>query len=333
MNRRLKRRWCLIAALALWGGVCSAQDAPQIEAGPTYATCLTPPAAQRGSPEYPEWELASKVTGLIRVSLTFTGKDSAPSVKYLNPSVWNEDANAAFLKSVERFVANYRLPCLTEGAATMVQEFSFVPDSRKVLALGVSDAPSEEAANDCRIEYVGNKPVYPSGSQRPYGNVVLRMTFSQRDEAPRVTVVYGAGHYLLADTAKAWANNYRLRCAKPIETQVFATQTYRFMLEGGPNATLKDMGFVAFLQSADRSSLGKPKFDFNSMSCPFDVKVTLLQPHAPNRVAEVEQRYASRSEFLKWLTTVVFNYPKGYERLLVGESTTVSVPCMALDLS
>jgi hypothetical protein len=180
---------------------------------------------------------------------------------------------------------------------------------------------------------LGSKPVYPTNSQSPYGNVFLRMKFMQRDEPPIVTVVYGGGHHLLAETAKSWMEQYRLRCARPIENPVEATSTHRFSPRGGAKVTLKDMGFIPFLQSVDRKSMGTPKFDFQTMACPFEVKVQLLQPYAPNEVRELERKEPSRKDFLQWLATLVFKYPDGYERFLVGDTTTITVPCMVLDLT
>ena len=269
----------------------------------------------------------------MRVSLTFTRNDSPPRVTILNRNQWNEEAFEDFSLAVERYVAKYRLPCLAEGSAVIRQDFQFSPDAKKAVALDAADSPSEMAQSECKFEYVGGKPVYPSGSQSPYGNVYLRTKFLQRDEPPQVTVVYGGGHFLLAETAKSWAQQYRLRCSKPIEHPIETTQTYRFTPPGGVKVVLKDMGFIPFLQSVDRKSLGKPKFDFQTMACPFDAKVTLLQPHAPNVVQESDRAYTNRKDFMQWLTTLVFNYPDGYERFLVSDTMTVTVPCMVLDLS
>ena len=333
MGFELNWRGALVTATMLYTGSCLAEEGPQVTGDKSYVSCLTPAPADRGSPEYPEHQLFSKNGGVVQVALTFTGKDSPPRVKILNRNQWNEEAFDAFSRSVERFASKYRLPCLTEGTAELRQDFRFSPDARKAFALDTSDAPSEMVKSECKFEYSGSKPSYPWGSQRPYGNVYVTMKFMQRDEAPIVTVVYGGGHYLLAETTKSWMEQYRLRCAKPIENPVESTHLHRFTPEGGAKVSLKDMAFVPFLQSIDRKSLGKPKFDFQSMACPFDVKVTLLQPHAPNVVRELERTEPNRKDFLKWLTALVFRYPDGYERFLVGETMTVAVPCMALDLT
>lgn len=331
----LKTKWCATVALAalqsttLW----AAQDAPELVEDRSYMSCLTPATSERGSPEYPSRQLFSKTGGQVQVVLTFTDKDSAPKVKVLNSNQWNEDAFDDFSRSVERFVSRYRLPCLTEGKAELRQDFRFSPDDKKAYAMDAADGPSEWSKADCKYDYLGEKPVYPSSSQMPTGNVYVRLKFLQRDEPPVVTVVFGGGHYQLAEITKSWMAQYRLRCAKPLEAPVETTHIHRFTPVGGVPVTLKDMGLVPFLQSVDRKSLGTPKFDTNTMGCPFDVKVTLLQPHAPNTVRELVRSEPSRKDFLQWITTLRFKYPEGFERYLVGDTTTVTVPCMALDLT
>lgn len=333
MGCKVKWRGALVAAVVLYAGTCLADEIPQVVEGASYLSCLTPAVADRGSPEYPERQLFAKSGGVVQVALTFTSKDSAPRVRILNPNQWSENAFEDFSRSVERFVSRYRLPCWTQGTAEVRQDFRFSPDSKKAFALDVADAPSEMLKSDCKLEYLGEKPVYPHSAQSPTGNVYLRMKFMQRDEPPIVTVVYGGGHYLLAETTKSWVQQYRLRCAKPLENPVETTHTHRFTPPGGVKVVLKDMALIPFLQSTDRKSWGTPKFDTNSMACPFEVKMTLLQPHGPNVVKELERKEPSRKDFLQWLTTLVFKYPDGYERYLVGDTTTIAVPCMVLDLT
>lgn len=324
----------LLVLGAFLSGQCFAQEGPQLVGEESLQSCLTPAAAERGSPEYPPQQLFAKTGGKVRVALTFTSRDSGPSVRLINPDQWREYDQDAFLRSIERFVSKYRLPCLQGGSAEIVQTFNFSSESRSVYPLDVTDSRSAMAKSDCKIEHVGDKPAYPSSSANPIGNVVFRMKFEQRDEPPTVTMVYGGGHYLLAENAKSWASSSRLRCATPLEKSVEFTETIRYFRKDiGIPMVLKDMDFILFLKSVDRKTLGTPKFDFNAMSCPFDVKVRLIQPYAPNDVAEISQRNENRKEFLAWLKTLVFNFPRDYERFLVGQSMQIAVPCMSLDLS
>jgi hypothetical protein len=323
----------LLVLGAIFSGLCFAQEGPQLVGEDSYLSCLTPAAAERGSPEYPTQQLFAKTGGRVRVALTFMSRDSGPQVRLINPDQWREYDQDAFLRSIERFVSKYRLPCLHGGSAEMVQTFNFSPEAQAVYPLDVTDSRSAMAKSECKFEHVGDKPAYPSSSASPIGNVVFRMKFEQRDEPPTVTVVYGGGHYLLAENAKSWASASRLRCATALEKPVEFIETIRYIRKDmGIPMVLKDMDFISFLKSVDRKSLGSPAFDFNSMSCPFDVKVRLLQPYAPNEVAEVSGRNGSRKEFLAWLKTLVFNFPRDYERFLVGQSMQVAVPCMSLDL-
>lgn len=199
----------------------------------------------------------------------------------------------------------------------------------------VISADSATAMQQSQCKFTGPSGIrpFPSGNRTPAGNVVVRMKFVQSDTPPEVEVLYSARHHLLANTGVSMAQEYRMHCEKPLATPVYATQTIRLRTEGAQGAAVKDMAFVPFLQSLDRASLGKVKFDLNTMSCPFDVKVTLIEPFAENTITEAETRDPNRQEFLAWLRKLVFKYPAETERFLVGESTKVSVPCMVLDLT
>lgn len=211
------------------------------------------------------------------------------------------------------------------------------PEAWAQVPQGVQVVSAESAAameqSLCKFTGPSGTLPYPSGDRTPVGNVVLRMKFVQSDMPPDVEVVYSARHHLLAKTGVSIAQEYRMHCEKPLVSPVYATQTIRMRTENSRGAALKDMAFVPFLQSLDRASLGKVKFDLNTMSCPFDVNVTLIEPFAENTVAETQARDPSRQEFLTWMRKLVFKYPAEAERFLVGESTRVSVPCMVLDLS
>ena len=211
------------------------------------------------------------------------------------------------------------------------------PDAWTQVPQEVQVTSAESAAamqqSQCKITGPSGTQPFPSGNRTPAGNVVLRMKFAQADAAPEVEVLYSARHHLLAKTGVSMAQEYRMHCEKPLAGPVYATQTIRLRTDGAQGAALKDMAFVPFIQSLDRASLGKVKFDLNTMSCPFDVKVTLIEPFAENTIAEAEARDPNRQEFLAWLRKLVFKYPAETERFLVGESTKVTVPCMVLDLT
>nr|WP_295769003.1 hypothetical protein [Rhodoferax sp.] len=195
------------------------------------------------------------------------------------------------------------------------------------------DSVAAMQQSQCKIAGPSGIRPFPSGNRTPAGNVVVRMKFVQSDAPPEVEVLYSARHHLLASTGASMAQEYRMHCEKPLAAPVYATQTVRLRTADAQGAAVKDMAFVPFLQSLDRASLGKVKFDLNTMSCPFDVKVTLIEPFAENTIAEAEARDPNRQEFLSWMRKVVFKYPPQNERFLVGESTKVTVPCMVLDLT
>lgn len=199
----------------------------------------------------------------------------------------------------------------------------------------VTSAESAAAMQQSQCKFTGPSGTlsYPSGQRTPVGNVVVRMKFVQADTPPETQVLYAAKHHQLAETGTAMAHEYRLQCEKPLTSPVYATQMIRLRTDPGQGANLRDTELVPFLQSLDRASLGKVKFDLNTMSCPFDVKVTLIEPYAENTVVESSARDPNRQEFLAWLRKQVFKYPERAERFLVGESAKVTVPCMVLDLT
>lgn len=205
-----------------------------------------------------------------------------------------------------------------------------VPQGVQVIS---ADSAAAMEQSQCQFTGPSGKLPYAAGERTPAGNVVLRLKFVQSDAPPAVEVVYAAKHYLLAKTGESIAKEYRMHCEKPLAFPVYATQTIRLRTEGAQGMSLKDMEFVSFLQSLDRASLGKVKFDLNAMACPFDVKVRLIEPFAENAVSESEARNPNRQEFLAWMRKLVFKYPAETERFLVGESTKVTVPCMVLDLT
>lgn len=113
----------LLALSALLSGQCFAQEGPQLLGEESYLSCLTPAAAECGSPEYPPQQLSSKTGGRVRVALTFTSRDCGPSARLINPDQWREYDQDAFLRSIERFASKYRLPCLHGGSTEIVQTF------------------------------------------------------------------------------------------------------------------------------------------------------------------------------------------------------------------
>lgn len=333
MKRLLVKVGVSLVGLCAAGAYAAEQEVLQPVEIKAYSSCLTPPSAERGRPKYPEKALFNRRSGRIEALLTFTAPDAAPKIRILSENKSNDAIHEEFVHSVERHVAAYRLHCMGKDPVDVQQVFQFDYDNQTVYAVDAPSGMSEYSFAHCRTDYEGDKPVYPSGTQNPYGNVLMRVHFTQRDTAPEVTVIFGGGHYLISEFGKAAAQGLRLRCERPLEKPAEFTYLQKYTPEGGSKVAIKDMDFITFIKSVKRESWGHPVFDFNTMSCPFKVRIQLVQPHAVNAVWEVESRNANRLPFLQWLETLVFQYPDGYERFLVGERTTVTVPCMKLDLS
>ncbi len=318
----------------------AADDGLQLEEGSRYADCLTSVAKQSGGPEYPPDQFKLRNSALLNVELSFQGKDVPPSVRYLDKASEVNENYLEFYRAVEKHVQDYRLACWEQGTVRLNQQFKFVPDARKSFVLPPEDPfEAQQTPKGCKFEAPAGKPAYPSGAMglgagpSGGGNVVLRMVFHGVDAEPEVQVVYDGRSRPLAGSAQAWARGYRMRCATPPTNKISATQLFRYQLEGATRYALKDLNLVQFLQSVDRTRWAGARFDFSTMSCPFEVRVTLMQPFADNRVAELESNDPARKPFLMWLRKQKFQIPSDAERFLIGEPLNVTVPCMNLDLS
>jgi hypothetical protein len=316
---------------AFWCSNDLAQDGLSFERDATYLACLTPAASERGSPEYPPRQLAMRNGAKVVAEMTFDTKDGPPSLKLpiekLNGNL------EEFTGAVEEYAKRYRLPCLDKGKVTLTQTFNFIADSRKIVTGSPEDTTDSMAASGCQAIPPSGKPAFPVTAASSGGAVFLELKFEQAEAAPQLRVIYNGRSPGLAQSAASWAKGYRLRCAKALVKPIVATQKHIFFGTDTNLYALKDLGFVDFLRSVQRSDLTGARFDFNTMSCPFDLRVTLFQPYDPNRVVELESHDANRQPLLDWMSRLKFVFKGDSERYLIGESLNVTVPCMVLDLS
>lgn len=85
--------------------------------------------------------------------------------------------------------------------------------------------------------------------------------------------------------------------------------------------------------SVEREGLGKVRFDFNEMGCPFDLNINLYRPYARNTLGQFGQPNAKRKPFMDWLAQLTMRIPSEAEPYLIGQAVKVSVPCTILDLT
>ena len=311
----------------------------QFEPPPTALKCLASQRPEHKRPDYPATALASAKGAIVRVRLHFTAAEQGPRV-----DVAYNNGDEVFVQAVRAFVADYRLPCLAEapGVVDAIQEFQFVikaPDpvvywNKPRDDLNGIDQLTPECEKSAAAVATANPPLYPARFLREgqTGSVLVRLKFVSTDAAPEVEILYESNKVFTGAVQRA-IERYRLPCLAPRGGPVIATQLFTFLLEGMPHSVVKPA--VAFPQFAGLiSDLSKQhvRFDFNTMGCPFDVKVGLYQPYMRNRVGEVSETDPSRREFVEWLRTVTLNIPTENFKTMIGQEFTVAVPCAVLDL-
>lgn len=298
--------------------------------GASALDCLANSADTAG-PVYPETERLMRTGAVVRVRLSFDKPDAPPEATVF----YNSTTIRAFEESVIAHVKRYRLPCMQAGsvAATGTQEFQFVDDSRKVIYGGVRDTAAARARVTCLVKR-GDAPVYPQlafGAEPDRGTVFVSMVFRSPSEPPEVKVLFDGGKGRLARSVRLYVENYRLPCLTPADLPFKTQQSFSFQVGGESVYRLNDLTLAQLIGVVDQWETQKVRFDFATMGCPFDVRLTINQPYASNGVGEIERADPNRREFIEWLSGIKLKLPPEYARDVVAQSLTVSVPCGLLD--
>ncbi len=315
------------AAPPLWAQV----GVPMLERSAA-ERCLTPPPAERGRPEYPPDELERRDGGRVRIELVFTAPDRAPRMRLLEDVV-----NGNFVAAVRRHIGVLRVPCMLPGTepVRLVQTYSFVPnDGRTVMASMArsADRSERDAHFKCLTRIVpGDHPEYPMLALRreAQGKFFARMTFASPTSPPSVSFAAGPEDRSLRQSIEDYALGFRMPCmaGEPVSLLTL----YSFILVGGERTRLKDQPLVSYLRNARDLQL-PVFFDFNTMGCPFDLRLRYWAPHQHNDVREIETSLPERSAFIDWLATIALKFDEKTNTEVLGESMTLSVPCGKLDL-
>lgn len=295
-------------------------------------SCLTLPPGAPDRPEYPPETLTRKEGGLVKVQLEFRAPDKAPRVKLLSSSKIGTLDDA-----VTDHVEKYRVPCMQEanGPVTLVQQYDFDPDGRtRVVASATRDSadPDRAAQLRCIQHIVPNSiPEYPMLSRQggEEGTLMAKLRFSAPDQAPTLEWMAPPPHRNLRISVQRYATGLRMPCLRngPIE----AMRAYRFELSGSAKIVLRDSSLIELLGAA--KDLKTPAFfDFNRMSCPFDVRLTYHRPFSRNKVQQLDTLVAARVPLLEWLEELTLNFDQALSTKAFGNSTIVTVPCGKLDL-
>lgn len=241
-------------------------------------------------PVYPPEVLARKEGAALNLTMTFDSPDGAPQVAF-EPAFLGE-VGLQLEQSVRDYAAGLRVPCLQPGKRAMLrQTYAFVPyDTRSVYVERVADADSErrKAMLACITRRAGApEPTYSTrGRQKEeQGNVLLELTFHSHTEPPVSRVLAAPFQASIRGVALADAANLIMPCndGNPIRM----TRLYQFRLIDAKRVVMRDLSLRDLLASADNLPTGV-RFDTQVMGCPFDLRLTYWQPHAPNEVLQFE---------------------------------------------
>jgi hypothetical protein len=297
------------------------------------ASCLILTKGSADKPEYPQEMLDSRKGGTVSIRMTFGGPDSSPKVEVLSDYPFHPLVDAV-LQHVERL----RAPCMKAGEApvALTQEFVFDPmGGRKVMSSMPedADAASRQAMVGCLAkanpDFKMRFPVFDR-SRDEDTRVLVRLTFRSPELAPELEwLAAPEGRKTIKDMIQEDVSNLRIPCLKG--APIVATRLYHFMLEGASRKVLKDMSLKTLVGAA--KELPRPAyFDFGTMNCPFDVRITYYQPYTTNRVVELDSSHPARKPLLAWLSQVKLNLTEKSSLAVVGDETIISIPCGHLDI-
>ena len=310
-----------------------AAQTPLIE--PSVAlSCLAPAKEQRGVPEYPFDAWKRGEAGRVQVELAFGGPDSKPEVKVLS-----HEGDDSFVEAVKAHVRQLRVPCLDERSdhARLVFDFVFKPDERKPVAADPTDPDREASSKKAAcIRHVDGKeaPVYPTAakSEDIQGRVFLEMRFTGPDTPPEATVYSATGRGPLHRAVANWADGARMPCfdgPAPVTVSVI----YVYVFSGAGAYGFKPLALPKFLGAVRDIRRQRLEFDFTRMGCPFDVRLTYLQPWRKNAVAQLVNNNPARHPFIEWLKGVQLDLPAPSLEAVYADSLTLTIPCTKLNLN
>lgn len=318
--------------------------AQQITLEPSAAVaCLTPPAGQRGEPEYPFVAFKLGQKGRVQVMLSFTSPNTRPAFKVLA-----QEGDDSFVEAVEAHVRSLRLPC-HDGGQTPVQlrfDFVFQPDLEKVYAAAPEDgdAAARRAQLACIMHTSGDKaPAYPMEALRlgAQGRILVRLRFEAGDRAPVAEILPRAGTEaslrarrgtrLLVAPIEDWVAGYRMPClsGRPITT----IMTFVYVIEGDGYGFKPGLTLMTLLPTVRNIRLQRLNFDFNQMGCPFDVALQYRQPRLPNWVTDLGAHNPARQPFLDWLRQSDFDMPEQSLDSIYADTARFTVPCLKINLN
>jgi len=279
---------------------------------------------------YPQGALIRRDGGTVVVDLIFKDAESKPEI-----SIYGETLASELKKAVYYYVSRYRMPCMKPGdqKISLRQSFTFNPyDSRPVVNYPVENNPETERDVQlaCMVNINGAKyPEYPRESRIgsvDEGTFYYKVTFIAADQPPTLEWIAAAEDNVLQASIERFASGLRLPCLTkgPVSRKIL----YSFQRDSGSRVYLKDMTLKQLVDVA--RPISKPaKFDFNTMDCPFDVRMTYMQPFDSNDVREYENVVPSRRPLIDWLSKITLIITDKESIRVIGNVFTIKVPCDA----
>lgn len=295
--------------------------------------CLQPAKAKRGAPAYPFDAWKDGKGGRVQVELTFHSPDRAPAV-----AVLATDADEQLVDAVKFHVNTFRVPCVDRGVSRgrVVLEYVFKPDEQRVVTAEPRDPDVERRQQlwACVRHTPGDQgPTYPTEARREgrQGSVWVQLEFGAADAPPRARVLSATGDGPLHDTAEEWVKGYRMPC-HPGEGPVTQDVIFRFRLDGARAIGFKPLTLVQLLPVVKGIREQRLDFDFSQMACPFDLRLTYLQPHRPNTVVQLDNYDPSRQPFVDWLKNMQLDVRAPQHEAVYADNLTLTMPCTRVHL-
>lgn len=305
-------------------------DQPMLATSPSTA-CMTL-TDKNARVEYPEFAFARKEGGVVPVELIFRAPNEAPEVKVTNDTAYYE-----MIRAVERYVVRFRMPCMEVGdpPVTIKQSYVFQPnDGRKVMASASTDT-ADEARNTllaCMTHVnPGSIPDYPKISRRngEQGKFFVEMRFTSPDKPPELKWLAANKSIPMRASIEKFVEGYRNPCLK--SEQLTTKKLFSFQIQYEERFALKDSTLKTLIRSA-REVPQPAYFDFNTMGCPFDLRMKYFRPYASNSVKELESSNPARAPLLNWLSMVTLKLREDDNIANLGNEFTLTIPCGQLDL-
>jgi hypothetical protein len=297
---------------------------------------------QRGNRalHYPPDELEARTPGSLRYSLRFTAPDRPPEATLLYRA-----ATDAMVDEVERHLRDFRLPCLTGAPVTAVQEFAFRPRATDPISWTPLRpwAGRDETAQRASCLVTPKEGLEDSGGSSWLSetvNVFVDFSFAAPDAPPATRLAYSSASKGQERDVLDYVARYRMPCLPVGASPGWLRQHFQFRPHGVGKRVFKDaVALTAFLSNVKgardeggKNPLRGVEFDFNTMSCPFQVAWTLGRPKLDNQVGQVGRPDPNRTEFLVWLAGLELEMKERTYEQLVGQTLIINVGCGTLKL-